>query len=73
MNEIADRSVRFRQVCQLLLSQTVGAVTRMTLLPRVIGVVRVTGVPEINLPWEISMVTSKRRTKPPITFNEVNS
>ena len=29
--------------------------------------------PEINLPWEISMVTSKRRKKPPMTFNVVNS
>ena len=29
--------------------------------------------PEINLPWGISMVTSKRRKKPPMTFNVVNS
>ena len=29
--------------------------------------------PEINLPWEISMVTSKRRKKRPMTFNAVNS
>ena len=29
--------------------------------------------PEINLPSEISMVTSKRRKKPPIKFNAINS
>ena len=29
--------------------------------------------PKINLPWEISMVTSKRRKKPAMTFNVVSS
>ena len=29
--------------------------------------------PKINLPWEISMVTSKRRKKPATTFNVVSS
>ena len=31
------------------------------------------GFPEINLPWKISMVTSKRRKKPAMTFNVVSS
>ena len=57
-------------------SLTIGAVERVTftvvnyrLLQRKIGVVRVTGLSR----WEISMVTSKRRKKLPMTFNVVNS
>ena len=30
-------------------------------------------IPEINLPWEISMVTSKRAKKPLMTLNLVNA
>ena len=30
-------------------------------------------LPEIHLPWEISMVTSKRAKKPPMTLNLVKS
>ena len=57
-------------------SLTIGAVERDTftvvnyrLLQRKIGVVRVTGLSR----WEISMVTSKRRKKLPMTFNVVNT
>ena len=74
MNEIVDKSTRFRQVCQLLLSLIVGAATRETFTVvnfyhrKLEWCVR-PDLPEINLPWEISMVTSKRRKKPPMTFS----
>ena len=62
-------------------SLTIGAVARDTftvvnyrLLQREIGVVRVTGLSRDKFTLgNISMVTSKRRKKPPMAFNVVNS
>ena len=65
---------------QLLLLHTLGAVTRDTFTvvndPFTCGNLAWCvwpDFPEINLPWEISMVTSKRRKKPAMTFNVLSS
>ena len=48
--------------------------SQWTLLLWDIGVVHVTGIsPWINFPMEISMATSKRRSKAPMTFDVLNS
>ena len=57
---------------QLLLLHTLGAVTRDTFNGNLAWCVW-PDFPEINLPWEISMVTSKRRKKQAMTFNVVSS
>lgn len=66
-NETGDNSQ------QQVGKRTLGAVTRDTLT---VGNWRGAfgrTFPEINLSWELSIVTSKKRKKPPIKFDVANS